>query len=144
MTTMDQVRAEAAKDGLLAAQAQGKKLAKNVLSDFMELFAGMAAFYQPVPAGQPVEAGRQPDENKFKEYAALAVDSAKALAPFQSPRFSAMMIGATVVSKIVVEGGMPSDFDVSNPAPALPAGTIISADDEGVPEVLPPLKVVGG
>jgi hypothetical protein len=124
-----EMKAEASKNEMLAAMAKGKKLAKEVLGEFMELFAGMAAFYQPLPDGQPVTDGRKPDEGKFKDYAAMAVDAAKALAPFQSPRFSAMMVGATVVNKIEVEGGLPNDFDLTTPAPRLEPGTIVTADD---------------
>lgn len=129
---------------LTAALIEGKKLAKDVLSDFMELFAGMAAYYQPTPANLPQNANA--NRGMFEVYAFAAVDAAKALAPFQSPRFSAMMVGATVVNKIEVTGGMPDDF-ASGPAPALPAGTIVTADEvtpaEKV-EVVPPLKVAAG
>jgi hypothetical protein len=68
-----------------------RKLAKDVLEDFMHLFAGMAAVTQPLPQGAPVPPGRQPDERAFEKWARLAVDTAAKLADFQSPRFRAVM-----------------------------------------------------
>src|SRR5690349_21563499 len=55
-----------------------KKLGKDVLEEFMAVFAGMAAAYQPAPPS--VEARPGQDEQKFKEYAKLAVDTAAVLA----------------------------------------------------------------
>jgi hypothetical protein len=124
-----------------------KKRAKKVLETFMELFAGMAATYQPLPPGQELgpeeKKRRSPDENRFKEYATLAVETAKALAPFQDPRYSAMVIGATVVTKIKVEGGMPTDFKAGPTIDAepIPPLTVISAEDDQAP-VLPTPKAV--
>lgn len=86
------------------AQRTGKKLAKEVLEEFMMLFAGMAATYQPLPPGMPVPAGRKPDEKKFIQYAVLARDTAKDLAPFQSPTFRAV---AVTVSPTGVPNGAP-------------------------------------
>jgi hypothetical protein len=71
-----------------------KKLGKEVLEEFMELFAGMAATYQPLPPGMPVPAGRLPDENKFLTYAKLTVDTARSVAEFQSPKFKAIAVMA--------------------------------------------------
>ena len=34
----------------------GKKLGKDVLEEFMHLFAGMAVAHQPLPAGTPISA----------------------------------------------------------------------------------------
>jgi hypothetical protein len=72
------------------ARAGGKKLAKEVLQEFMELFAGMAAHYQPTPTHLPLN----PNENEpqFLRYAGLAVECAKAVAPFQSPTFKAIEV----------------------------------------------------
>jgi hypothetical protein len=69
-----------------------RKLGKEVLDEFMHLFAGMAAHHQPVPEGAIVPAGRKPDEAKFLIYAKLAVDTARSLADFQSPKFKALMV----------------------------------------------------
>jgi hypothetical protein len=75
-------------------QVLKKKLAKDVLEEFMMLFAGMAAAHQPLPEGMPVPPGRKPDEAKFQTYAKLTVDTAKALADFQSPKFRAIAVVA--------------------------------------------------
>ncbi|MEA2934534.1 MAG: hypothetical protein QOD74_1180 [Variibacter sp.] len=75
-----------------ATQADGRKLAKEVFEDFMGLFAGIAAFYQPLAPGQPTPAGRRPDESKFEKYARLAVGTAADLAPYQSPAFKAIAV----------------------------------------------------
>lgn len=113
------------------AERTGIKLAKDVLNDFMQLFAGMAAVYQPLPPGVEVPPGRQPNESKFREYAVLAKETAAALAPFQSPRYSAVMVGATIVNKIEVSGGMPDDYAPPAPGPATFAAlTVIEAEDD--------------
>lgn len=119
------------------------KRAKKVLETFMELFAGMAATYQPLPPGRKLLAEevdkRSPDESKFKEYASLAVETAKALAPFQDPRYSAMIVGASVVTKVEVTGGMPNDFDppsVAGEILDLKPGTIVTADVDPEPPIL--------
>lgn len=135
------LKAEGAKQEIAIAAASGYKLAKEVLSDFMQLFAGMAASAQPWPP----EMGKNPNEDpaKFKEYAVLAVTAAKDLAPFQSPRYSAMMIGASVVTKVEVKGGMPDDF-VPTPdlkEAAFAPGTIITADYVADDEPVAPADV---
>lgn len=69
----------------------GKKLAREVLDDFMHLFTGLAAMHQPLPEGVVPMQGQKPDPIKFMEYAKAAVDVAGQLAPYQSPRFKAVM-----------------------------------------------------
>lgn len=73
------------------AKASGKKLAKEVLDEFMQLFAGMAAYYQPTPATVPQQNANQ-DESKFKEYAVLACEQAAELAQYQSPKLRAILM----------------------------------------------------
>jgi len=73
------------------ARAAKKKLGKEVIEEFMFLFAGMAAFYQPPPPGQT---NTNENEEKFKTYAVLAVDAASELAKYQSPTFKAIAISA--------------------------------------------------
>jgi hypothetical protein len=72
------------------AKLAAKKLAKEVLEDFMLLFAGMAAHHQPTPPGHP----QNPHESKteFLRYAGMAIDCAHKLAPYQSPTFRAVMV----------------------------------------------------
>jgi hypothetical protein len=74
------------------AKRNGKKLAKEVLEEFMLLFTGMAATYQPLPPGTAPVPGREPNEAKFVEYAKLAVETAADLAKYQSPTFKAMAV----------------------------------------------------
>jgi hypothetical protein len=109
------------------------KRAKKVLETFMELFAGMATTYQPLPPGMTLTPeqlrGRSPDPALFKEYATLAVETARALAPFQDPRYSAMIVGASVVTKVKVEGGMSDDFTPPTLSGPILPGTIVTADD---------------
>lgn len=86
----DRIAAEIAARTVADARVAGKKLAKDVLEDFMLLFAGMAAHHQPAPpTGAP---NAYANEEKFNEYAQLAVSCAHKLAPYQSPTFQAIMI----------------------------------------------------
>ncbi len=99
------------------ARATGKKLAKEVLEEFMFLFGGIAASYQPLPPNVQAPAGHVTDEVKFVKYASLAVEAAKALAPYQSPTFRAMNVTVT-----------PGD---QQPPPGRPGdnATVINIDD---------------
>lgn len=81
-----------AEQEMLQARDTGKKLAKDVLDEFMLLFAGMAAHHQPIPPGQPIPAGREPNEDKFEKWARLAVETAADLAKYQSPTFRAIAV----------------------------------------------------
>lgn len=78
-----------------AEQAKGRnvKLGKDVLEEFMLLFGGMAASHQPLPPGVS-RPGHVSNEEKFLVYARLTVDTAKALAEYQSPKFRAIMVTA--------------------------------------------------
>jgi hypothetical protein len=110
-------RALIAERAAAQAKASGKRLAKDLLEDFMHLFADMAA-----------TADRNTE--KFEKWARLAIETAKALAPFQSPRYSTVAVGATTVQKITIEGGMSRrDF------PELPA-EIPLTDESGRPTVI--------
>jgi len=142
LAEVDRLRAEGATDVIAAAKTAGVKLSTEVLRDFMQLFAGLAAIYQPLPEGMVPPKGRKPDEALFRIYAALARDTAKDLAPYESPRLSAVMVGAAIVNRVEVVGGMPDDFEPPAPVQIAP-GTVITPDD-GAAEVPPVLKVVGG
>ncbi len=102
------------------ARAEGKRLAKEVLAELMDIFAETAERFR-----------RRGDWEKFERWAMHAVEAARALAPFQSPRFSAVMVGASVVNKIEVVGGMPDDFAAPKEIELAP-GTIITADDGAI------------
>jgi hypothetical protein len=88
-------RALIAEKNLIDAKVNGKKLAKEVLEEFMFTFAGMAAYYQPLPDNQPAPIGRKPNEAKFEKWARLACDQAKELAKYQSPTFRAVQVTAS-------------------------------------------------
>lgn len=104
-------RALIAEAEVIKHEVNGKKLAKDVLEDFMFLFAGMAAAYQPLPPGSPVPLGREPNEGKFEKWATLAVKTAADLAKFQSPTFKAVAVsmaqplpksgGKTIEGKVI-------------------------------------------
>jgi len=87
------IKGQSAERVLAAATSGGKKLATDVLEDFMNLFAGMAAFYQPMPDGT-IPPNRRPDENKFEKYARLTIKVAGELAPYQSATFRAILAAA--------------------------------------------------
>lgn len=87
------------------AIAANVKLGKEILSDFANVLAGAAAFYQPTPGN------KNADEARFLKYSELAIHAADKLAPYQSPRLAAMMIGQTQTRKIAVSGGLPSADD---------------------------------
>jgi hypothetical protein len=89
------------------AKAQGQKLAVEALDHYMHDFLAIAAGFR--------ELG---DLAKFEVWAGRAIECAKALAPFQSPRLSAVAIGAAVINRIEVVGGLPDEQDGSFlPAP---------------------------
>jgi hypothetical protein len=74
------------------ARKRGQKLAREVLDDLMHTFLGMAAKHQPQATGMPLQPGQEPNETKFVQYAVLARDTAKELAPFQSPKFKSIEV----------------------------------------------------
>jgi hypothetical protein len=65
--------AEAAAASTMPPTPQGKRLARDVLEDFMLRFTNMAE--------------READPVKFERYARFAVHCAQSLAPYQSPTF---------------------------------------------------------
>lgn len=84
----ERIAAEIAARTVADARINDKPLAKEVLDNFMQLFAGLAAHHQPWPSSQ----GKNPneDESKFRYYASMAVSTADRLAPFQSPTFKSI------------------------------------------------------
>jgi hypothetical protein len=70
------------------------------------------------------------DQKSESRPVTLAIEAAKALAPFQSPRYSTVAIGASTVTEIKITGGMSRrDF------PELPA-EIPLTDESGRPTVI--------
>jgi hypothetical protein len=62
------------------AGVEGGKLGREVLAQYMNTFDELAEQY------------RKADEAKFRQYAELAVACAKALAPYQSPTYRAIVM----------------------------------------------------
>jgi hypothetical protein len=79
-------RAAIAAGTVLEAKTAGRQLAKDVLSDFTDIFKSMAVRYQPLADNANA------DEAKFEKWARLAVDCAARAAPFQSPTFRAVTV----------------------------------------------------
>lgn len=114
----ERIAAEIAARTVADAKISGKKLAKEVLDDFMHLFAGMAAHHQPIPKGQPIPPGRDPDRAMFEKYAQMAVSCAADLAKYQSPTFKAVQI---VDQPQVVERPSAQVIDLATDVSALQA-----------------------
>lgn len=89
-----------------AAQKVNLKLGKEILAQFANALAGRAAYYQPVAGNQYA------DEKKFLRYTELAIYAADKLAPYESPRLAAVMVGQAQTRKIEVVGGLPGPNDV--------------------------------
>jgi len=85
-------------------RAKRKKLGKEIASEFANVFANMAAYHQPIPAGQPIPPNREPNEEKFVMYAELAVWAGAAAAKYESPTYKAI----TVEAEMVVGAAPPS------------------------------------
>jgi hypothetical protein len=119
--------ARIAKNQIADARKRHEKLAKELLSQFMHKFAELAAKFQPTLANGK----RNPrwDEDKYKEWALMAVDVAKALAPYQSPTFKAIRIAFQ--DQVVAEQGI--DEPVRYP-------TLAEVRNELARRGLPPLR----
>src|SRR6516164_8344958 len=85
-----QRRIDAAERAIALAKAGGKRLAREVLEDFMELFSAIALTHQPSPPG--VARNSNHDEARFEKYARLSVEVATALIDYQSPKLRALMV----------------------------------------------------
>lgn len=78
------------------AAMQGRKLGKEVLEEFMVLFAGLATKFQPDATDTSAvrDWAKKPEFDKFVQFATLAKDTAKELAKYQSPTFRAIELAA--------------------------------------------------
>lgn len=81
----ERVAAEIAARTVADARTTGKKLAKEVLEEFMHAFAAVASRNQPTSA-------QEVPNDTFEKYAILAVDCATRLAKYQSPTFQSVTI----------------------------------------------------
>lgn len=70
-----QRRIDAAERAIVLAEAGGKRLAREVLEDFLELFSAIALTHRPAPPG----AERNPnyDEKRFEKFARLDVGTGR-------------------------------------------------------------------
>jgi len=87
----DVERAQDAERELERARTEGKPLARDVLERFMLLFAGLASRFQPGTMAAP---NKHADDTQFRFWSERAVDAAKALAIYQSPRLQALAVAA--------------------------------------------------
>jgi hypothetical protein len=125
---------EAARDAKEAATGPRKKLAKDVLEEFMLRFGDMAAHHQPAGTWHEEMRGREVvrindnpnmDEDKFRAYAALAMQAARELAQYQSPKLSAMAVGQVQRKLVTVVGGLPPRRREPALPPRAPADAVI-------------------
>jgi hypothetical protein len=114
------VDGELARDAAAAvdqAKRTGDRLGKEILHELANLLADVATYYQPRPVavqqpdGSVTTVLRGGDEAKFRQYAHLAMQAAKDLAPYQSPKLSAVVLGTAVKTEYVVTGGLPDEED---------------------------------
>lgn len=113
-----------------------RKLMKEIGFDLTQLAAGLAAFYQPHPSwtkdanGKLTNANPNFDEAKFRYYAAMAMAGARDFSQYESPKLSAVLVGQQIVNHVVVEGGMPDEFQPPADGDVeFKPGDIISAED---------------
>jgi hypothetical protein len=85
-----QRRIDAAERAIVLAKAGGKRLAREVLEDFLELFSAIALTHQPAPPG--AECNPNYDAARFEKFARLAVATATALACYQTPKLKALLV----------------------------------------------------
>jgi hypothetical protein len=67
---------------------QNARLGKEVLERYMIMFDALAQHYRPIPESP------HSDEGKFTKYATATCDCAKALAPYQSPTYRAVLVSS--------------------------------------------------
>jgi hypothetical protein len=84
------------------SQMKGRKLGKEVLEEFMLMFSGLAAAFQPAatgPTGKVTPEDLQrwasgKNEVMFEKYSKLAMKAAHDLAEYQSPKLAAVHVVA--------------------------------------------------
>lgn len=137
-------RALEAERQLVEARASGKKLAKDVLEQFMLAFAAMAASAQPRPGNE-----QQANVRDFEKWGKLAVATAARLAPFQSPTFRAILIGdpSTIASGLLPGAAVtmaPGAELLTFPTDAIGISRIYRRLVDGVEPIPPSLAPPGG
>lgn len=89
-------KAEKMRRDIVDARVSGRKLAKDTLDDLVMVFMEMADAYKPAPTGQDKLGA---SEEKFEKWARLAMEAARALAPYQSPTFRAIVVAPAPTEK---------------------------------------------
>jgi hypothetical protein len=95
---LEEATTEAQARGAIAeierAKAKQVPLAKDAMATFLGIFMSRAGFYNSKGIDPTTKKDRNPnaDEARFEKYARLAVETAKSLAPYQSPTFRAIMM----------------------------------------------------
>jgi hypothetical protein len=147
LAEIERLTSTGTKEAAAAVATAGMKRGKDVLAELMGKYMQLAALYQPWPNwnvrvdesgnaikdknGKPVIVNANPnyDEARFDKYSGMAKEAAGLVAPFHDPRYSAMMVGATVVTKIEVVGGLPDDFRPPAGPIDLKPGIVLTPDD---------------
>jgi len=109
-----------------------RKKAVDIMAEFLPAIASHAARLQnklvELVTGGAAAAEVAVAQEAFNKAAELLFTAGGKVAPYESPRFSAVIVGAAVVNKIEVVGGMPDDFAPPKDVNAIAPGTIIEAD----------------
>jgi hypothetical protein len=92
LATIERETREAQQRARVQLRQPKVRLAKDVIEEFMMIGIGYAAKYQKAPEGQTLPQGREPDEEKFKEWAQITVGWATDLARYQSPTYRAIQV----------------------------------------------------
>jgi hypothetical protein len=87
----ERIAAEIAARTVMDARTAGRKLAKEVMQDFLPIMAGMAAYYQPTFPGMSAHNPNSNDK-EFQRWFELMLDLADKLAPYESPTFKAIAV----------------------------------------------------
>ncbi len=73
------------------AKNSGRKLAKEIMQEFLPVLAGICAYYQPTFPGM-TQQNLHGNATEFERWYKHVLETAKALAPFESPTFRAIMV----------------------------------------------------
>jgi hypothetical protein len=100
-----------------AGLAKAPPLAKERLEELCNIFADRAAKHQPgewlsvvqQEGKPPVRVNSNPDysEEQYRYWIGQYRDTLRDLAPYQSPRLSAVAVGQATKMTVVVKGGIP-------------------------------------
>lgn|SRR5262245_1837536 len=95
---------------------QNARLGKETLEKFMILFDALAEHYRTIPQSP------HSDEAKFTKYATAACECAKALAPYQSPTYRAIVVSPPPPEQQKVKRFTLTIFDRHNGSHVLAGG----------------------